>query len=384
MDSMEEGAGVWLIGTAQPIIPAAKDPGYTGTMMTPTEQVVFANTVSSGMNKLPMVIDHAGFTTNEGGQLPNAEQIIGHALEAWHDPQYGLMIAAFIPKEREEAGRFVRSITERGETQGFSLYTDTHVRGGDLITGDVEKIAVTHVGLTKSPAWKEEGSMVNEFSDQPFTLRQTIRDKYLSRPGAHFPEDWRRRLAETESADRKLIAERRAARQKEEERRTFFYSISAMADAKTDPAPPADPMVVDPPAKPAAPPPETPITDYIKRWTDEFSNISSDPNLQARWERVVTLWQTMKDTSKGSHSPFDWYSAGLGDLQKRVEAEKKVPPKPTTTSCHPHAFPHRSSRTFRRTSWLASSRTARLAMRSTSPPRRCCSSTASPAPRTAR
>jgi hypothetical protein len=61
-----------------------------------------ANTVSTGLNPLPMVVDHAGFTSNEGGQEPREEQIIGRAVEAWRDPKQGLMLLAHIPEERPE------------------------------------------------------------------------------------------------------------------------------------------------------------------------------------------------------------------------------------------------------------------------------------------
>ena len=97
MDGTEEGAGVWMVGVAQPIHPATKDPKYDGTMLQELDRIVFANTVSTGMNKLPMVIDHAGLT--EYGQLPPQDKIIGYAQEAWNDPELGLMIAAHIPAE---------------------------------------------------------------------------------------------------------------------------------------------------------------------------------------------------------------------------------------------------------------------------------------------
>ncbi len=106
--------GIWMVGVAQPAHPAAAKPGYTGTMMTPLEQEVVANTISGGLNRLPMVIDHADFKPGVHGQSIPPEKIIGYAVEAWRDPELGLMVMAHIPADKPDAGKFVRDIMDRG------------------------------------------------------------------------------------------------------------------------------------------------------------------------------------------------------------------------------------------------------------------------------
>jgi hypothetical protein len=344
------GGGIWMIGVAQPIWPAASKPGYDGTMMTPLEQQIMANTVSTGLNRLPMVIDHAGFSTNEGGQEPRTDQIIGHAVDAWRDPKQGLMILAHIPEERVEGGRFVRDVLQRGETYGFSLYTDSDVKGGDLTTGEVVNLTVRHVGLTKRPAWGKEGTMVHEFSDQPYTIRQVIRDKYLPVEGAHFHSETLRRLAETEASDRKLIDDSRAERLTKE-RRTLSYSTFAMASAASDakaetaPAPPAvDAMKVDPPATEPATKAAAPAThataaglpqptkesirqmdDYMKQWGIDLSSALSVQNLQDRWEKTRAIKKTIGDTMQGTpYGTLAWIDAGVGKYLDRIKQEDAV------------------------------------------------------------
>jgi hypothetical protein len=253
-----------------------------------------------------------------------------------------------------EGGRFVRDVIQRGETYGFSLYTDNDVKGGDLKSGDVVNLTVRHVGFTKTPAWGKEGTMVHEFSDQPYTIRQVIRDKYLPVEGAHFPSDTRRRLAESEASDRKLIADSRAARLAQE-RRTLSYSTFAMAsasDAKPETPPAVDAMKIDPPAttttataaaaNPATglPPSITQSTaagtgggkesirqidEYIRQWNSEMTTALAVPNIQERWERMYMIKKNIGDTMAATpYGTMAWFDAGVNKPLERIKQEGKV------------------------------------------------------------
>ena len=224
--------------------------------------------------------------------------------------------------------------------QGFSLYTDLDIVGGDAVTGKVVNQRVTHVGLTSSPAWAKEGSMVHEFSDQPFMMRQVIRDKYLTRPGAHFSEDTRRRLAETEAADRLEIETRRAARTGAPSRlHSHFATMAAVVPATpptplepatpATPAPPVDPMVLVTP-HPVAPPPalvqqEKTPREVVDAWKAEKERISRIPEYHTRWEELTKFKDQIESTwSNQKLGAFALITAGADKVFSAVQDELRV------------------------------------------------------------
>ena len=193
-------------------------------------------------------------------------------------------------------------------------------------------IRPTHLGFTERPAWGAEGSMIYEFSDQPFTIRAIVRSNYLPREGVHFPEDWRRRLAETEPRDTDLIRTRRSAREAADRTRTFFYSVSAMASSAPDAMEVVDAAtktadvapVLEQVALPAVPE-IPPATEFVKRWDHRLSEIEKNKELHGRWEDVVTLSKDIDSTQKSlPHGWMTWAAAGIEGVQKRIIAEKKI------------------------------------------------------------
>jgi hypothetical protein len=122
---MAEVPGLWMIGPAQPRLPAADQPGYDGTMMAPHEHDDLVGHIDSKRMPMPSVMEHAGLS--KYGDLPAPDQVIGEALYTWRDPEYGLMMAVDVAGTRPESVAIPHSIVNEGKKLGFSLFTDLQV-----------------------------------------------------------------------------------------------------------------------------------------------------------------------------------------------------------------------------------------------------------------
>jgi hypothetical protein len=133
-------------------VPVALRKGYTGTLLRPEDGKLAALYFSRGLSKWPATIDHAGLPGNYGDKVPT-DKVIGEAVEAWYDDELGVVVLVKIFADRPEAAALARDI-ENGAIIGFSLYTDYEElvpEGAEY--GDVIHIRVTHIGVTKNPAW---------------------------------------------------------------------------------------------------------------------------------------------------------------------------------------------------------------------------------------
>ncbi len=119
---------------------------------------------------------------------------------------------------------------------------------------------------------------------------------------------------------------------------------SASEAKDTTPPTPVDAMAVDPPAAttttataagfssapdPASLPPVKEsirqMEDHMRQWGMELTSALSVPNLQERWEKVMTIKKAIGDTMQASkHGSLLWFDAGVGKYLDRIKQEDKV------------------------------------------------------------
>lgn len=331
--------GLWLIGMAQPRLPAADRPDYDGTMMMPHEQDDLVSHIDSKRMPMPAVMEHAGLS--KFGDLPAPEQVIGEGALTWRDPQYGLMMAVKVPGHRPESLAIPHALLNEGKKIGFSLFTDLQIEGGDIITGKVKKLRPTHVGATYTPAWAKEGSYVYEFGTEDEMMRTVLRDKYGKRPGVTFPPNMAKMLAETERGDAQRISAHRAERQRNQEKGHLFGSTVMASDAPPPATPPAaavvppavDKMdVVAPtsvltppapaPAKPAAPSYST--KELLAGWKNEHDKATKAQTIHERVERLKLIRADLGAALKaGKIDADEYWEAGGKEFEQAVREEIK-------------------------------------------------------------
>ena len=242
-----------------------------------------------------------------------------HALIAAlrYDDELGVVVLVKIFADRPEAAALARDI-ENGAIIGFSLYTDYEElvpEGAEY--GDVIHIRVTHIGVTKNPAWarvfndlpidQQDGSWVRHQGRDAAAMRQVIRDRYMTRPQATIPDEMRRRLTQTEASDRLAISARRSLRLKAVSASSTAFSPGMADAAAAAAAPPATPATpAPPPPEAAAAAPAAPAEPAVPRLTPD---------------KLVQDWSKKREDTIRVTNPMQQYeqlNALQGEIDKAV------------------------------------------------------------------
>lgn len=180
-------------------------PGYSGSLMTPVEKMQLADRVSGSKHKNPVTTDHGSFA-GYGYDPVALGEAVGYNDMVFVDKYGKVHTAGMIPSEFGVARQIVDDIKAGGKW-GLSFVTDMMLRGNPEHK-IVDSLNITSLGVTKNPAWGNEGTWIHEWSEDEVAFRQMLRDRYLSQVGMYVPAAARERLAQFEAQDRLILAER--------------------------------------------------------------------------------------------------------------------------------------------------------------------------------
>jgi hypothetical protein len=324
----DDAAGLYIVGVAQPNYEEAKRPDYDGTMLRPLEADYVARLLSHGLQAMPLAMEHADLGQEHGQRVPDDKRI-GKVVEAWHDPEYGVMCVGFIPASRPEAAAIERDIVEKGEKYGFSFYTDyKKIPNAGTVPefGKVVETELTHLGVTKQPAWQSHDTWVYEWSRDPLAIRKAIRERYLGRPGATIPSAMAERMRQSETKDAYEIERRARARAAANSGAVLLRSVMASSAApESTPAPvtPAAPTPAPSAAEQKLPQFDVPtrVGEYELRATQANTYTNAYEKLSAFRDLLAEMDADVKSGRLDATAAID---TSLPELRKKLREHTKV------------------------------------------------------------
>lgn len=292
----DTAAALYLVGTAQPMFGPALAPGYNKTMLTPDEQAVFVNAVARQQLRVPVCLEHAGFAQGEHRPEHRREQELGEIIEAWLDTRLGVMVAVKLPLAHATTQQLRRDLQAK-QQYGFSFYTSFE---RDPATDAVVFKDLTHIGVTREPAWERE-SMISIWGTDPLAVRRELRTRYLTRDAdivgaagrataagprgaAYVPAEMVARLAQTETADSYEQEQRALTR--------LFPSASRSAvrqSSSVEMAAPAEPTST------TTTPPTLATKDIVLDWAARSQQASKNANPFEALQQAKKLRGEMND-----------------------------------------------------------------------------------------
>ena len=193
---------VHLFGVAQPRMPDRRNEAvdYPGFLLRPEEMYRLVERVGGKHMNIHVVVGHGGKDTTGDTTPMGDDQIIGQVEDMLVDRNFNLIAHAVIKGDKPAAKQLLESI-KKGTKWGFS--NGTHFVK-DPATANVTNLTIDHLGLTTLPEYHEENAWVNQYTTDAVAARRLLREHYLTQPGLYATEALRKKLAETEAADRPL------------------------------------------------------------------------------------------------------------------------------------------------------------------------------------
>jgi hypothetical protein len=193
----------YVVGVLQPHTKYAELPPDKTTQMTLEEKCQFVDELSAGKcGDLYAVVDHAGgektmanakhWSESNSTFRESPEQRIGRAHEAFVDPEGHLHGILHLWHDRQPTQGIADDLVNQN-LWGFSLCTDVK-RFSEDGKEWVEDKRISHVGVTRTPEYGEEGSWVRHVGFSADALDRTLL-KYAEQPGYYFSKQTRERLA---------------------------------------------------------------------------------------------------------------------------------------------------------------------------------------------
>ncbi len=190
---MEKDADLHFVGTAQPHWRPTEDAAYRGSMLRAADkQYIVPRMTELGERRetaCPLVIDHAGLTAP--GQKLDPDKKIGHISDVMVDAAGNVVTVGVVYGNRPESHALFKSM-RAGTRWGLSFFTEMET---DATTGDVQRLRLSHLGITTDPAWGDEGTWIHNYSDRREPFQRALRERYLARPGWTVAPATRRRYA---------------------------------------------------------------------------------------------------------------------------------------------------------------------------------------------
>ena len=176
--------------------------GMVPTLLTPDDKRALATRLSEGPERLPTVIDHADMQW-AGEKTPN-EAIVGHVTDLFVDQknqflgtsQCDLRLPG-VQAVYEDLLHSTRHPTDESRRQGVSLMTYVYkdpITGGGSERYQLRK-ELEHLGITRDPAWRKEGSWVTHFSTNREQFERYLIER-LQQPGLFIAPGTLRRYQE--------------------------------------------------------------------------------------------------------------------------------------------------------------------------------------------
>jgi hypothetical protein len=249
---------LFFIARAQPMRHGLGE-GYDGSMLTLAERRLLVEFIDGNMQDLPLTIDHADLSAPM--QAVPLGKRIGFVMYLLIDGAQHVLAVGLLYADRPET-RMIEADLASGDPArrwGVSFWTDLVLRAG---TDDsVERLQVTHLGVTQNPAFGAEDSWIFQYFTDLVALRRVLRENYLSQPGAYAGRRLRSELAGSEFDDRRLYTPagglKGGARAPSLQYTSFVSAtMSAAPPASTAPALPAaaSPAATTPAAATPTPP----------------------------------------------------------------------------------------------------------------------------------